>query len=395
VSVKEGTSGFIDRLESMRGMAALWVAIGHSFAWLKINDEAAVWSKPLWEVHGGQATVVRLIVSCCSGAAAVDIFFILSGFVLARSFARSALLGNGYIVFLVKRFFRIMPVFWFSIFLASLYLVILYPGHQTFAPASRWFNGFFYEASLLPATILKNASFIRTDLSPNAWTLRIEMVGSLAVPLMVYLLAHKGTLQTFGIVAAFFALSLSRVLPFEDGFLYMFCIGAVLAKFADGGKQVQFGNVVFVACAILIILTNCSLPLVHSTKYDLLVVLPSAILIWRIAAADPASLLSVFDFRWMRWIGKVSYSFYLLHFLVLYGITNGMLHILPSSIFVHWPVSVMAASCIASILLSLALSAVSYSLIEKPMTLLGRKLVASERGVSYGLFAKVGDGMKG
>ncbi|MFM0363159.1 hypothetical protein [Paraburkholderia sediminicola] len=75
MSIEERSSkGFLDRLEALRGVASLWVAVGHSMIWLVIGMEPAIWSKPLWAVQGGQARIARATISVFSGAAAVDIF---------------------------------------------------------------------------------------------------------------------------------------------------------------------------------------------------------------------------------------------------------------------------------------------------------------------------------
>lgn len=84
MSVKENSSsGFVDRLEALRGVASLWVAVGHSMIWLAIGSETAIWSKPVWQIQGLQANAARILITFFDGAAAVDIFFVLSGFVLA------------------------------------------------------------------------------------------------------------------------------------------------------------------------------------------------------------------------------------------------------------------------------------------------------------------------
>jgi len=87
--------GFIPRLESLRGLAALAVVIYH--IWQQLSDSSLTgWLDLIF---------CRLIASVANGIGAVVIFFVLSGFVLARSLDRDP---NRY-RFLRNRVFRLLP----------------------------------------------------------------------------------------------------------------------------------------------------------------------------------------------------------------------------------------------------------------------------------------------
>ncbi|HUN97324.1 MAG TPA: acyltransferase family protein, partial [Bradyrhizobium sp.] len=68
-------TGFIPRLESLRGVAALTVVGYH------VNNQLSGGA-----TNGSLDTLIgRLIGGCANGTGAVVTFFVLSGFVLARS----------------------------------------------------------------------------------------------------------------------------------------------------------------------------------------------------------------------------------------------------------------------------------------------------------------------
>ncbi|MDO3529886.1 acyltransferase family protein, partial [Ralstonia pseudosolanacearum] len=76
------SQGFVGRLESLRGIAALGVAIFHALIWIAFGAERALFTQTVESVHGVQVTIARTILSAFCGPAAVIVFFVLSGFVL-------------------------------------------------------------------------------------------------------------------------------------------------------------------------------------------------------------------------------------------------------------------------------------------------------------------------
>jgi peptidoglycan/LPS O-acetylase OafA/YrhL len=75
--------------------------------------------------------------------------------------------------------------------------------------------------------------------------------------------------------------------------------------------------------------------------------------------------------RPIEWIGKVSYSAYFIHFVVL-RITPW----LPST---GWPVADIAYVFLVQVLVTVGFSSLTYLMIEKPMIRLGGVLIATRR----------------
>ena len=80
----ESNRVFFGSLESVRGLAALSVAVYHCGVQARVHGEM-VWDKTFWQLHDFDEIVMRLFMSVFSGSAAVSMFFVLSGFVLYRS----------------------------------------------------------------------------------------------------------------------------------------------------------------------------------------------------------------------------------------------------------------------------------------------------------------------
>ncbi|MFM0692221.1 acyltransferase [Paraburkholderia graminis] len=384
MSVREGSStGFIERLESLRGLAALWVAVGHSMIWLVVGSEAAIWSKPVWKVHGVQATIARVLITFFSGAAAVDIFFVLSGFVLARSLAGAAMTPSTYAQFVVRRLFRIVPAFWFSLVVVVLYLTVVYGGHSVMPGASDWLNRW-YANPLTVRTIAENATFISPWLNPNAWTLKVEILASLLLPLIVWCLGEKGAVRSAVVLIGSIELAwICRDAPSDvTHYLYMFVVGALLAKHGNTARRAVIDSEVFAACCVIVVvLASACFPLIHPIFADFMVVTGSAGLICALTQGRRPKAVSILGTRWARFLGRISYSFYLLHFIVLYATGTALLHLLPAEVVLRWPLAVMAAGCVISIAVSMPIAMFAFDRVEKPFTLMGRRLSNMQSGV--------------
>ncbi|SAL72988.1 acyltransferase [Caballeronia peredens] len=381
MSVMEGSSsGFIVRLEALRGVAALWVAVGHSMIWLVIGSEPAIWSKSLFDVHGVQANIARAIITVFSGASAVDIFFVLSGFVLARALRGFRLSADGYVRFAVKRLFRIIPAFWASLLLVVLYLSVAYPGFAKLAGASPWFDNWYKDPLTLHA-LAENVAFVSPMLNPNAWTLKVEILASLLLPLIVWGMAPRGARRSA--IIFLFALALAWIYRSEASglphFLYMFVAGAIVAKHGAPNAPRMMGDGAFVlVCLAAIISASAFFPLVHPFAADLLVVFGSTGLVWAISSGRDTKVLRLLDARWTRALGRVSYSFYLLHFIALYAIANLMMRTIPATVITRWPLLVMMAGCVLSIAITIPIASLSFRYIEKPFTVFGRRFGAAQ-----------------
>ncbi|WP_417397167.1 hypothetical protein [Gimesia chilikensis] len=65
---------FIKQLESLRGIAALMVALSHCLIVFAVDQNSMIWTTRLWETQGTQAFLTRLLLIPCNGGAAVTVF---------------------------------------------------------------------------------------------------------------------------------------------------------------------------------------------------------------------------------------------------------------------------------------------------------------------------------
>lgn len=167
----------IGALESLRGLAAAVVVVRHAF-------NALATSIPLQ-----RAVVESPLAVLLNAQGAVQLFFVLSGYVLAGSLARGHS-GVDVVQFLTKRVFRIHPPYLAGLglaWLASFAYTVPGPGHAT----SPWI-GLYARVHLDLGQLVASLGFPGSAFHqlPVGWTLRVEMIYSLLLPVL-FLLAVR------------------------------------------------------------------------------------------------------------------------------------------------------------------------------------------------------------
>lgn len=153
--------GFCIPLHALRGLAAVIVLFHH--------------------LHGriSEAFPQFAFTSVFNGSAAVTFFFVLSGLVVGASLAKSGLSQASISLYFHRRFFRIMPLMFFTVTLGGLYLLFIDP-HLTYA-----LNPAEYGDFTLPKFV---AGYVGYSLkaNPPIWSIFVEIIASLLIPLMLF-----------------------------------------------------------------------------------------------------------------------------------------------------------------------------------------------------------------
>ena len=274
--------GFLPRAEALRGLAALSVLAFHA-----------------------TSLVFDLVTT---GLAPVVVFFVLSGFVLSKSLDRGPIIST----FLRHRAFRLLPA------------AIVTVGLMTFL---YWQFGFYtgFLPSFDPLNVVLNALLVRSDINGPMWSLTVEVA---AIP--VILLCHRA-FQTAGYlplaVLAFILFGLSFWGPYVHLLggvtnlapLYSFVFG-VMAYFYRSAQQPnavsgRAAQIIEAAALLLIFVAGCR----KQTGYTILAetISASALLVVVASTNHPTLLGKLLDTTAIRFLGRISYSFYLLHMIGL------------------------------------------------------------------------------
>lgn len=239
---------------------------------------------------------------------AVDVFFVLSGYVLCTGFDRTLPFGRaGFRQFFLSRLARLVPVAWLS--------VVLYWTAETAAHLAGRLRGASFDTSW--TNLLGNLLFLDGNLPWFAsagpkWSLSNEMVAYVAVFPFAWLLRRRPVA-----LAVLVAVVASQAVFADDwnrwGSLASRCLPCFLAGCALYHLRLPdlpgWG-----AIACLVVGGGLFLfgdPLAMASGATLLV----------LAAAQPTGTLArVLETRAIQWLGDISYPLYLLHPLALYPV---------------------------------------------------------------------------
>jgi peptidoglycan/LPS O-acetylase OafA/YrhL len=297
----------IDELQSLRGVAALVVAISHiSYVYpLPVRARFA-------------------IDAVCNAHACIVVFFVLSGYVLTGSLIRRGLSWQSIKLFYLARVLRLFPALWVASAISAVSLWLLPSGIIHPAP-SYWFLPYLHPFPS-PGRLVLAALAVDWSLIMPVWTVFIEIVGSAVMPLFVAasLARHRlflWALAGFGLSTWWLVYAPHRL----DALVYLFDFG--LGVILASGRWKFFSNhlpwklaggvivLVFFRFVYLAIRFGHVVPLYIGYLYPepLLVEGVSAFVVVG-ALASEHGRVGFLRSRGAVWLGNVSYSLYLIHF---------------------------------------------------------------------------------
>lgn len=314
-------------LDGLRGIASLWVFLSHV-----------------------------LILSGCphipllsEGGLAVDLFMLLSGFLMAHHYLLRRASEpwerpSTWTTFWIRRFFRIAPLFYLLLLVALLFgpflgqmreqIAALWP--QTATSPSRY-----HDASL--SNILAHVSFVFGAVPQYSfetplpdWSIGLEMQFYLAFPFLMWAASRFG-FYIVGYTTVFACLLAGKLFPgFMHGFempsflplkLHMFFIGIWLAHGrASGtlGKSLLAALSVVVMSRLFIRESLQQLALHAGMVVFFAYLMSAAPLGWGLLDGVAGVIRRLFSNKAAVFLGDTSYGFYLLHLLLLLPIAGGL-----------------------------------------------------------------------
>ena len=356
----------------MRGLAALVVVASHAWRshW---NDPSGGTTTFLYSsaehVYGGWTTHVLSILG--NGAAAVNLFFAISGFVLLQSLTRGP--DSNWVNaarFVVARVFRIYPAVLVTI--GTFILIFYATGASICSPAA-------YE----PVKLLRNALLLDTEIVGVMWTLRVEI---LAIPLFIlgfFLLRRFGNIGLVILLATLLALATWRVwtglvdptpglalLPFFAVGMLVFGVGKKPWSWIPSGLAAAL-----LIVAIAVMLSVPLLPDFGARPYHIETVC-DAYIVGLLAFANLGTVGRFFEHPIVRFYGRISYSFYLINLLTLFAFWH-MPEALGQIMQLPIPGILVALTMfLISVAVTTPIAWLMYKYVERPGVALGRRLVA-------------------
>jgi exopolysaccharide production protein ExoZ len=338
-------------LEAGRGVASLAVGLVHAGSAMKGSQ------------YSGQEGLGGLFHY---GFLGVDFFFVLSGFIIMHAYASQNSQPVSVKNYLVQRFFRILPAYW--VCLVGFLLI----------------NQFQRDRAEISWSFIFSQVTLTTSSIPwlgVAWTLQYEFIFYLVfcfyivnqrigakVFLLWFVAILAYSIQIDPKLTMYEATWVDRIFSAQN---LEFLFGMLVAKFGiDARPKVRL----FMCLLILFFVST-------TVVYLLKIEVNANMNLWRSLAVGSAFALVVLGlvninaikfvpYRWLTWLGKVSFSFYLVHthligYFYALCVKLGVYSKLPESILI-----------LIACLIALFASELVYRLIEKPAISIGRNLVS-------------------
>jgi peptidoglycan/LPS O-acetylase OafA/YrhL len=358
-------------LQAARGIAALWVTVGHCFVTV-VNGRI---EEPSYQLSTGNA-FLSIGEMFFQATAAVIFFYVLSGFVLGESLRRRP----NFLAFLVRRLWRLLPVMWVSIGFAALVIALL-PGGPLFG-ATKWLN-IQNERTNSLADIGSDFAGLSWHTNRVLWSVQVELGMILLLPMLLFVSRRLPPLANIGVFVLLILLSLQWWGELPDWamalrFWYCFYAGLILPQLLRdriiarilASQAVTLGAFLVPLITFYLFLTG-QLGLQYKFIGDAVVSLQ--LLGYIVSRPHAAKWLAA---RPLVWLGDISYSFYAYSLSVQIIISSWLL-----TLFSAPPSHGMATALTLFITLSttavaLAIAAVSYRWIELPGMKSGQRLSA-------------------
>lgn len=286
-------------LDGLRGIAAAAVVASHvaAMTWNPFFDARAPawWEYALWHM----------------GAPAVDVFFVLSGFVVALSLGRHLRGDGNRMEYVAGRFARLLPVAWMGILLG----LVAREWHPMGLPGMGGGMAA-YDRAISPQDIVGYTTMLfpvpdATIVNPPLWTLVAEMQAALLMPVILWAVVRFPRAAVPGSVM------IGALLAIGTGYGYLanlcaFVIGAWIAcnrRTLPKGLRPRALLLAGVGLLGLRHITGSGDPLLHIAG-----ALGAAFIVLLAIKGDGGKLLCS---RWAQMLGRISFPLYAVHYPIM------------------------------------------------------------------------------
>ncbi len=355
------TTSVFGELESIRGIAALLVVLYHV---------------PAWNAAFARATLVR------NGYLMVELFFVLSGFVIFRSYANRMTSLQDVVRFQFLRFGRLYPVH--LLFLVA-FLLLLNGSRLLVELAGRQPEGAGFQNSV--GVVIQQLTLTQAigpwghalSLNTPAWSISVEFYTYLVFALVALL---TPVVRNVVFVSLFVMALLAQFNGWLPGFSYVtecfagFFLGCLTACCAARWKPDIGPMVAWASLLALMAFLLWREP--RPGEFEWPIYFLTAIVILAMTGPTDNSLRAALRVGWMRYLGELSYSVYMSHALLIALFEKVLRVMFGVNALTGTPLTGIQQGVVVGLLLGLivAVSALVYEKIEKPCRSAARAFAA-------------------
>lgn len=320
----------LDFLDGLRGVAALAVFLAH--AGHKASPAFRTYIEPYFNV----------------GSWGVVLFFLCSGFILPVSLERQGSLGR----FWIRRFFRLYPLYWVNVVI----MAMIGPGEPRMVLSGP-------PAQSIPIFLANLTMFQAFMGFPHLmalyWTLTLELLFYILLSLLFLLkLNMRISSATLALIVLSICAELVIPLPFAFSYsthLILILVGLVAYRHYSGALRPAVGGAVLLLTPLMLVIPLLVDPRDSQQQLPWVVAQMAACACFGAAYLLRARPVHPF----LRHLGRISYSIYLMHTIVLDSIPQ---------------MSTPLLTLLVWLVVLLLLASATYQWIEQPMIAWGQRL---------------------
>ena len=352
-------------LDGVRGIAAWNVFIGHFLRSFPIPRNVETVGSTL-----------------ADGAASVSLFFILSGLVLSYSYlAPGARTRVSIPSFWFRRFVRIVPAFFVVLVVSELARRTVFVDLSGANEVTEWLRSFWHQPFTIKALALQSIRLFRMfesgTLLPQGWTLQTELLLSLVVAFLI------PAVREIGLGIVLFTLLAVRVLG-APAYLFHFTAGILIARYfisIQGWVRARSGAFRASALVVGLALYSFRVPWSRvepdnyaewlvSHPYWIYYVSGSGAAMLLVLVIGSPRLQRLFEKPVARYLGDISYSLYLCHFIVLLCLSAPLMHWMGRVDVLSWTLTLVVSTAA-----TLALATALHRYVELPCMRVGKRIL--------------------
>ncbi|MBZ9873068.1 acyltransferase [Mesorhizobium sp. BR1-1-9] len=296
-------------LDGLRGLAAVAVVFYHSILYPG-NNASTVLLEPVQSLSSWRDVITKIALTILNGHSAVLLFFILSGFVLTLSLDKMRGSPGGVVAkFTVRRLCRLYPAL-IACLLLMWGLSLIY---RNIGAVGMPF--------VTTETFLRNAVLVQNVLLGPTHTIQVEV---LVIPFLLAMFAARAMLGTWGVIAgvAYSLLAMDRPwmvmqLPYIGDWLIAFAAGMLIASPIVRRIASRIDGFGIAVLAVGFVFCRLFSPLVDHGAVIVQVAVSSALVASLYYSRADSVVRAILVTRPVQFLGKISYSLYLLNVLAL------------------------------------------------------------------------------
>ena len=305
----------IPALDGLRGIAVLMVMAFHF-----------IQGNPL----SGNQILYWLTKASAFGQTGVDLFFVLSGFLITRILLTAKEDKHYFKNFYIRRFLRILPLYY--LFLVITYILLPFLKLSTWVPFQQQF-WFWLHIQNIPATFpsLENHG------PSHFWSLAVEEHFYLIWPFLVYCLSPRKLMWASLAIILIAILSRFLLISLDIGIFYFtlcrmdeLAIGAILAILEIRNSLLSSKKIFSWVASFLLVFLSISWPLLSGQssiyiglfKFTAIAVFYFCIIGFLLSLESDRHLLRFMKSEFLVYTGRISYGMYVVHPLCFYMIAQ-------------------------------------------------------------------------